>query len=152
MFKYFEGWRKKTGLAFLLFALMALCLWMRSIQTVDVLKADQDLFVSSSGSIIWDKRQWGTGAVAGGAISTVWAGSPMVPALTLYSSPNVGGYLRSFWQFEVYGIGFGEYHDRGVLHVFWALPYWSIVLTFCLFSILMLRDKRAKNANINPYA
>ena len=134
---YFEGWKRKAGVATLFMALVLAGGWVRSKIVGDELEfesgpASTEALESFNGSLLW----------ATSIDSDAHAGTPL---FRWHSRPASDyEHLRDpiyEWEFRAFGFGvghFGDHHDGLWIYV---TPYWALVIPLTLLSAILLLSK-----------
>ena len=148
MHEFFQGWRRKAGLATLVMALVLTVAWMRSFVITDDLylefgKATHRVH-SLHGCLCWIM---GNGQQS--PMSFQWSSGPPNP----HSEPwDDIGYYKGTWRLAGVTIGTGQMQlDFGWSKVNVVVaPYWSLVLPLTLLSAWLILRKTRKATGGTP--
>ena len=105
---------------------------------VDVVVINNQMILASAGNLIWDTvpPSWTTNGYR-----TRWSNKALKPTVAYFISSEVGFVSKVDWRFHVFGLGSGEYTERGVVHQVIAVSHWFIILVLTLLSAFLLLSK-----------
>jgi hypothetical protein len=136
MWSFFNGWRRKAGVASLVMACAVFGIWMRS-------RVVQDTIVISlngySHFIVSEKdRVWWFASPLGDPPLILWTPGPLTPITAGHYVLQKGN--GSTMQIEMDTMWFGVNH-------IWLVSYWSVVLGLTLLSayLILRKPRKAKS-------
>jgi hypothetical protein len=139
--EFFQGWRRKTGLALLAMALLLTVAWMRGAVYHDQVALrygrTSHFFSSVHGQVRWERTIQSTSRPANRPRPPIikW-NSRKTPKNLVPPSREEGTAWRWTWGW-VY-IGTLKEEDRREI---WVIPYWSTVLPLTLISAFLIFSK-----------
>ncbi len=138
---FFQGWRRKTGLALLAMALLLTVAWSRSFvihdQVVIMNKQSLHGVKSFSGNLRWARRT--------PAATTAWV-QWISDDATKYRlmDPWIDCDVEWCWKWGEFNFGVGTWRlvESGRSEIAqWIVPYWSFVLPLTLLSAFLIFSK-----------
>ena len=155
MHEFFQGWRRKTGLALLAMAVLLTVAWFRSLVITDafstVVLGDLHVVQSGHGVAVW-ARPLGSTIDFGGLYAHVKVENRHLSLHNLKiehwrSDKN----WRCCWQYGIGNAAVGSHEQvgSGLRTLWWRAPYWVLVLPLTLLSAFLIvsKPRQPKSAN-----
>lgn len=152
----FRGWRRQSGVVTLVWAVLLVAIWMRSLQTITTVvfipdEGPRHVFSASPQGLTWLSRQ-GSGQYVHGVefLNLEWHFTPVDDD---QPDPNDIEGCHASWNWNHCGFQFGksllgsgepgEHHLSLILGTIriWRIPHWAAVLPVTLLSAWLLLSR-----------
>ena len=157
MREFFQGWRRKSGLALLAMALLLTAAWFRSLVLTDIFATvafgDHHVVQSGHGVVVWARQLGFTIFIDG------WYSHDTIEHRTIVSKSSKWNEAwkpaeswRCCWQYGIgdAAVGCHEQVEGGgrLRTLWWRAPYWELVLPLTLLSgwLILAKPRPAKTA------